>query len=43
LSIDKHSLLLKIKGYETICGSKGVQLSGGQKQRIGKIVNDFGR
>jgi ABC-type protease/lipase transport system fused ATPase/permease subunit len=29
---------VKIKGYETICGAKGVQLSGGQKQRIGKMM-----
>jgi ABC-type protease/lipase transport system fused ATPase/permease subunit len=43
LSLDTHPLLLKIKGYETICGAKGVQLSGGQKQRIGKIINDFRR
>ncbi len=41
MSIDTHPLLLKIKGYETICGAKGVQLSGGQKQRIGKIINSF--
>ncbi len=41
LSIDTHFLLLKIKGYETFCGAKGVQLSGGQKQRIGKIINWF--
>jgi ABC-type protease/lipase transport system fused ATPase/permease subunit len=30
--------IFKIKGYETLCGAKGIQLSGGQKQRIGEIT-----
>ncbi len=30
--------IVKTKGYETNCGSKGIQLSGGQKQRIGKMM-----